>query len=90
MAITCHCGQPHVGQFPGHVTAYVPLGKQLKSFLIYLNVAHVLPYDRLTQVMTDLFGIRICKRSIENSLEEAATKATPVYHQTDLPIKFRG
>jgi len=81
MAITCHCGQHHVGQFPGHVTAYVQLGKQLKSFLIYLNVAHVLPYDRLTQVMTDLFGIRICKRSIENSLEEAATKAKPVYHQ---------
>jgi len=37
--------------------------------------------------MTDLFGIRICKRSIENSLEEAATKATPVYHQIMRIIK---
>ena len=87
MAITCYCGQRQMGQFPEDVTAYVQLGKRLKSFLVYLNVAHVLPYDRLTQVMRDLFGIRICKRSIENSLEEAATKAKPAYHQIMRMIK---
>ena len=87
MGITCQCGQRHVGQFPDHVTAHLQLAQRLKSFLVYLNVAHVLPYARLTQLMNDLFGIQICKRSIENALEETATKAMPVYHQIMTLIK---
>ena len=63
MAITCQCGQRHLGQFPDHVTAHLQLAQRLKSFLVYLNVTHVLPYARLTQLMNDLFDIQICKRS---------------------------
>jgi transposase len=74
MAITCQCGQRQLAQ-------------RLKSFLVYLNITHVLPYARLTQLMNDLFDIQICKRSIENALEETATKAMSVYHQIMTLIK---
>ena len=63
------------------------LGQQLKAFLIYLNVAQLIPFKRLTEMMKDLFNVSVCKRSIENSLEQAATKATPVYKQIMTIIK---
>ena len=81
MAITCSCGHYQTGQFPEDIRAHIQLGSHLKSFLVYLNVAQLIPYKRLTDVMSDLFGTRVCKRSIENSLEQAATKAEPVYKQ---------
>jgi transposase len=87
MAITCSCGHCQTGQFPKNIRAHVQLGACLKSFFVYLNVAQLIPYKRLTNVMSDLFGIRVCKRSIENSLEEAATKAEPVYKQIMYLIK---
>ena len=74
MAITCGCVCRNEGQFPSHIQSYMQLGKRLKSFLVYLNVAHIVPDKRLTQLMNDLFGVQICKRSIENSLKEAVKK----------------
>lgn len=85
--IKCSCGTCNTGQFPEHVKSSLQLGQQLKSFLIYLNVAQLIPFKRLTEMMKDLFSVSICKRSIENSLEQAATKAMPVYKQIMSIIK---
>lgn len=87
MAITCGCGCRNEGQFPSHIQSYMQLGKRLKSFLVYLNVAHSVPYKRLTQLMNDLFGVQICKRSVENSLKEAAKNGNPAYKQIMQIIK---
>jgi transposase len=87
IAITCSCGHCNMGQFPEQVKGHVQLGQKLKSFLVYLNVSQLLPYKRLTQLMDDLFNIKICKRSVENSLEEATTKSKPVYDEVKQIVK---
>ena len=79
MAITCPCGHCNKGNFPEHVTSSVQMGQTMKFFLIYLNVVHLIPYHRLTTVMKDLFQVQICKRSIENALEEATQKGQSLY-----------
>ena len=52
-----------------------------------MNVAPLIPFKGLTNMMVDLFKIKVCQRSIENSLEPAATKAMPVYAQIMSIIK---
>ena len=79
--VTCQCGKVHTGQFPETIKAYVQIGSVLKSMLVYFNVQHVIPYQRLTQIMNDLFGVKICKRTIENTLIEGGNKASPVCDQ---------
>ena len=41
--VKCSCGTCNTGQFPEHVKSSLQLGQQLKSFLIYLNVAQLIP-----------------------------------------------
>ena len=80
MGIHCSCGQCNRGCFPEHIKAAMQIGQQMKSFLIYLNVVQLIPYQRLTVLARDLFNFELCKGSIENSLEDATQKATPIYH----------
>ncbi len=87
VSILCECGHCNVGQFPEHIQASVQIGQKMRSFLIYLNVKQVIPYKRLTELCTDLFGFNLCKRSIENALEEAAIKGQSVYGKIMESIK---
>ena len=87
MEVKCPCGTCNSGTFPEHIKASFQLGQQLKSCLIYLNVAPLIPFKGLTNMMVDLFKIKVCQRRIENSLEPAATKAMPVYAQIMSIIK---
>lgn len=85
--ILCQCGHPNQGQFPAHITGSLQIGQRMKSFLIYLNVMQLIPYKRLTLLCRDLFQFDLCTRSIENTLEEAATKSAPVYKKIITIIK---
>jgi len=87
MEVKCPCGTCNSGTFPEHIKASFQLGQQLKSCLIYLNVAPLIPFKGLTNMMVDLFKIKVCQRRVENSLEPAATKAMPVYAQIMSIIK---
>lgn len=87
MEIRCACGHCNQGQFPEEIKAYVQIGKVMKSFLIYLNVVQLLPYQRLTDVTRDLFNFTLSKRTIENALEEAKNKGTPLYNQIMRMVK---
>ena len=74
----CSCGHHNRGLFPDEVTAPVQLGANVQSFLVYLNVAQVIPLKRLETLCSDLFNLRLCKRTIENILEKATQKGEPV------------
>lgn len=79
--VTCTCGCKNVGSFPEGIKAPVQFGDNLKSLIIYLNIFHHLPYDRLTQILTDLLGIDISEGSIDNVLDTAKVRAGPYCDQ---------
>ncbi len=74
----CACGHRNRGVFPEEVNSPVQMGANIKSFLVYLNVSQLIPLKRLANLCLDIFNLTICKRTIENTLDKAATKGTPV------------
>lgn len=81
MSVRCCCGHINTGQFPVHIKAPVQLGRGIRSFLIYLNVVQLIPYNRLEQLCLDLFNFPVCKRTIENILQRGYQKAKPLHGQ---------
>lgn len=67
----CKCGHRNRGTFPKYVKAPMQTGSNIQSFLVYLNVAQIIPLKRLKILCEDLFNLTICKRTIENVLEKA-------------------
>jgi transposase len=78
LAKVCACGYRNEGQFPDEVAAPIQIGPRARGFLIYLHMAHLLPYHRLTQVCQDLFGFPVSEGSLENILAEADRQAQPM------------
>ena len=87
MSVTCSCGHCNKGTFPKDINAHVQIGKEMKSFLIYLNVVQLIPYQRLTNLMQDLFNFSMSKRTIENALDEAKNKGRPLYEKIMKMVK---
>ncbi len=50
------CAMTTKASFPAAVRARVQYGARYRAFLVYLNTYQLMPYDRLCQMMGDLFG----------------------------------
>jgi transposase len=53
---TCTCGCVNRAAFPPQVTAPVQYGLRVKSVAVYLKEYQLLPFDRLAEIMRDLFA----------------------------------
>lgn len=53
---TCACGCVTRAAFPPEVTAPVQYGLRVKSVAVYLKEYQLLPFDRLTEILRDLFA----------------------------------
>jgi len=62
---TCPCGYVNRAAFPPEATAPVQYGPRLKSVAVYLKEYQLLPFDRLSEIMRDLFG---CESFSEGTL----------------------
>jgi transposase len=72
-AVVCpHCQMRNQAAFPAGVTKAVQYGAQVKALSVYLHQHHLLPFVRLTQVLSDLLGISPCAGTIALWLQEAA------------------
>lgn len=56
----------------------VQYGKMLRSFIVYLNIVQLVPYERLQQLVNDLFGIHMSQGTIDNILKASNEKAKPL------------
>ena len=52
----CHCGHLNHAVFPEEASAPVQYGPRVKSTAVYLKEYQLLPFQRLTEIMSDLFG----------------------------------
>ena len=97
------CKTINKGSFSEDITAPVQYGKRFDSVIAYLSVLQALPYERITQALSDLFGHPISEGVILNALSRAesrlkefsvATKeallASPVLHADETGINVRG
>jgi transposase len=53
---TCACGCVKRAAFPAEAPAPVQYGPRVKSVAVYLKEYQLLPFDRLTEIMRDLFA----------------------------------
>ncbi|MBN1511318.1 MAG: IS66 family transposase [Phycisphaerae bacterium] len=53
---TCPCGCVNRAAFPPEASAPVQYGPRVKSVGVYLNQYQLLPFDRLAEIMRDLFA----------------------------------
>jgi transposase len=68
------CGAPTRGAFPNGVTAPVQYGPRIAAVVTYLLHYQLLPQDRLAELMSDLFGVRIAAATIARISRSAAAR----------------
>ena len=75
----CPCGHHQKAAYPKGVNAPIQYGSSVMALVSYFNVYQYVAYKRLSQLFGDVFCLPISEGSIENLLNKAAQKATPVY-----------
>jgi transposase len=74
----CGCGHQTRRSFPPEVTHAAQYGARIQAAMTYLNIAQLLPEDRLQEVMSDLFGIKPATATIAAIINRKAAAFTPV------------
>jgi len=65
---TCpHCGQLNEAFFPGGISQPTQYGPRIKAILTYLNQYQLLPYERTSELFSDLFDTRLSAGTIVNT-----------------------
>ncbi len=80
---TCACCRGVTrAAFPADVTAHVQYGPRIRAAAIYLNAQHLIPEDRVGEIMHDLFGAAsLCPASIAAWSAHKAEDLAPVVAQ---------
>lgn len=58
------CGQPVKAPFPEGVNAPVQYGPRFRAMLVYMQNQHFLPADRLSKMVSDLYGTSVSTATI--------------------------
>ncbi|MEI8274346.1 MAG: IS66 family transposase [Paludibacter sp.] len=77
----CSCGHCNKIDFPKEVRSRVSYGENIRALVVYLNCIQFIPYERLTQVLQDCFGIKLSQGTVKNILDDAAEKSLVAYQE---------
>jgi transposase len=67
----CECGRLHTAEFPCGVSAPVQYGQNIRSMLVYLSQYQMLPQNRISEAMSDLFGVRVSEGAVNKAIQKA-------------------
>ncbi len=70
------CGSISRAEFPAGVSQPVQYGENLKAFVVYLLVFQFVPYNRISELFSDLFGHSPSKATLVSMVESC-------YHKLD-------
>jgi len=97
------CGRASQGQFPPEVQRAVQYGANLRSYVIYLKDYALVPYQRLRQLMKDLFGVPLssatlfaaeqqCARGLKDTVQQIRREivAAAVGHFDETGLRVQG
>lgn len=74
---SCSCGCVTVGKFPSDAKAPVQYGPWVQALVVYLNTYQFIPYGRLKEFFSELFGVKMSPATMKRILTVAATKTAP-------------
>src|SRR5215210_2043714 len=77
------CGKTTEGEFAGSVRSGVQYGSGVKARVLYLQQYQLLPYQRTSEAMRDLFGCRLSAGTVANIVRECSGGLL----ETELKIK---
>ena len=64
-----HCGRVNRAEFPSEVQFPVQYGRNLKALMVYLCVYQLVPYDRVRETFSDIFGCSISTGTLVNAVQ---------------------
>lgn len=73
-----HCGCYHRAEFPLDVRYPVQYGLNLKALMVYLSIYQLLPYERICETVSDLFGRSISKSTLVKAVSDCSVNLTEV------------
>ena len=98
-----HCGQLNEAFFPEDISKPTQYGPRIKAILTYLNQYQLLPYERTSELFSDLFDIelsagtivntnRVCFEALKSYEEKIKDKitASPVVHFDETGLYAEG
>ncbi|PKG31891.1 IS66 family transposase [Methanoregula sp.] len=65
-----HCGRVNRADFPSDVQFPVQYGQNLKALMVYLCVYQLIPYDRIRETFSDIFGRSLSTGTLVNAVWE--------------------
>jgi transposase/cell division protein FtsB len=63
------CGCHNRGKFPSGVEYPVQYGQEIKVLMVYLSVFQLIPYERICEFFTDLFGFSFSKATLAKAIK---------------------
>jgi transposase len=97
------CGKTTQGEFSGSVRSGVQYGPGVKARVLYLQQYQLLPYQRTSEAMRDLFGCHLSTGSVANIVRECADglcetelkikkklRRSPVIHADETGLRVEG
>lgn len=75
------CGGETQGAFPAAVNQRIQYGPQLQTLVLYLKQVQLIPYDRMRQLLAELWGVTLSPGTLQTILTRAAARVEPVLAQ---------
>ena len=75
----CKCGHLNQASYPMGVTAPVSYGENVQSLIAYLSTRQYFPVKRLSEFLTDTFGLSVSTGGVGYILNKMRIKATATY-----------
>lgn len=77
---TCSgCGHKAKGDYPPNVHTPVSYGPNMESLIGYFHARQYIPFDRMKEVLHDVFAMPVSEGGIHHVLKRLGQKALPVY-----------
>ena len=73
----CQCGKLHRGSFPKDVSGPVQYGPRVLATAVYLTNQHMMPLQRTTEVIDDLFALPISESTVVAACIKAEDRLGP-------------
>jgi transposase len=75
----CKCGYLNKASYPMGVRTPVSYGENVQALIAYLSTRQYLPVKRLSEFLSDIFGLSVSTGGVGYILDKMKRKATPTY-----------
>lgn len=68
--VCCSCGKLNKSSFPESILSPTQYGNRIKAFCLYLNNYQLIPFERVSETMENILGVRVNESSIFSYTKE--------------------